>query len=88
MNGAAILEGDIAIVRIQPTAEDGDIVVARFEDETTVKYLRRGKGGIVLAAANEKYEPIPAKGAQIIGKVIGVVRHMGSSNNKVDDLAG
>lgn len=74
MKDAGILEGDLVIVRVQPSANDGDIVTARFEEEATVKYFRKKKEGVFLVPANNKYNPIPAKEAQIIGKVIGVLR--------------
>lgn len=74
MKDAGILEGDVVIVRVQSTAENGEIVVARFEDDATVKYFRKKKNGIYLVPANEKYKAISAKEAQIVGKVTGVIR--------------
>ena len=44
MIDAGILDGDKVVVRPQPTADDGQIVVARIEDEATVKRLRRRNG--------------------------------------------
>jgi repressor LexA len=58
MMGAAILDGDHVIVRRQPEAREGDIVVARLEDETTVKRLRFVKGRPVLFPENDAYRPI------------------------------
>ena len=86
MLNAGIWDGDLVIVRIQSTASEGDIVVARFGDEATVKYLRRLRpagdfpGGLYLVPANEKYSPIPVarpsdqEGAVIVGKVVSVIR--------------
>lgn len=74
MKDAGILEGDILIVQIQSTAENGEIVVARFEDEATVKYFKHRKDGIFLVPGNQNYKSISAKDAQIIGKVTGVMR--------------
>lgn len=74
MKDAGILEGDVVVVRIQPTAQDGDIVVARLEDEATVKYFRRMTDGIYLVPANAHYKPFPLRGAEIAGKVTGVIR--------------
>lgn len=74
MKDAGILEGDIVIVRWQPTAENGDIIVARFEDETTVKYFKHQQDGIYLVPANDQYPSIPLQNAQIVGKVTGVLR--------------
>lgn len=74
MIGAGILDGDLVAVRRQPTAEDGDVVVARIEDEATVKRLRRREGRVVLAPENEAYADIPADDAFVLGRVVGVVR--------------
>jgi repressor LexA len=73
---AGIQEGDILIVRPQPTAEDGEIVVAILDDEGTVKRLRRAPDGIILEPANHNYEPIFTREARIVGVVIGLVRYL------------
>ena len=74
MIGAGILSGDKVIVRPQSTADDGQIVVARLEDEATVKRLRRRNGQVLLMPENDSYEPIDGTYAEIIGIVKGVVR--------------
>ena len=74
MVNAAILSGDLVIVRPQQTADDGQIVVARIEDEATVKRLRRRDGRIWLMPENDNYDPIDGTYAQIIGIVKAVVR--------------
>ena len=74
MIDAGILDGDKVVVRPQPTADDGQIVVARIEDEATVKRLRRRNGQVWLMPENEHYEPIDGTYAEIIGIVRGVVR--------------
>jgi len=74
MVGAGILEGDILIVRPQPTAEIGDIVVAIIDDEGTVKRLSRKGDRICLEAANPDYPPIIADDVRIVGVVIGLIR--------------
>ena len=74
MVGAGILDGDKVVVRPQPTANDGQIVVARIEEEATVKRLRRRNGEIWLLPENDSYEPIDGTHAEIIGVVRGVVR--------------
>lgn len=73
---AGILEGDILIVRPQPTAQIGDIVVAILGDEGTVKRFGRAGDHIKLESANEKYPPIVTSDARIVGVVIGVVRKL------------
>jgi repressor LexA len=74
MINAGILSGDKVVVRPQPTADDGQIVVARIGDEATVKRLRRRHGKIWLMPENDAYEPIDGSEAEIIGLVKAVVR--------------
>ncbi|KOV78387.1 MULTISPECIES: transcriptional repressor LexA [unclassified Streptomyces] len=74
MIDAAICDGDIVTVRRQDSADHGDIVAALLEDEATVKVLRRQDGRVWLMPRNPAYEPIPGDRAQILGKVVGVLR--------------
>ena len=74
MINAGILDGDKVVVRPQSTADNGQIVVARIEDEATVKRLLRKNGEIWLMPENERYAPIDGTHAEIIGIVKAVVR--------------
>jgi len=75
MIGAGILEGDFVIVRREPTADPGDIVVALVErEESTVKRFQLYHGEPSLEAANPAYSPIRRRPFEIIGKVIEVRR--------------
>lgn len=74
MINAGILEGDKVIVRPQQSADNGQIVVARIEDEATVKRLLRRNGQVWLMPENDNYSPIDGTNAEIIGVVRGVVR--------------
>ena len=74
MINAAILSGDLVVVRPQQHADDGQIVVARIGDEATVKRLRRRHGQVWLMPENDAYEPIDGSEAEIIGLVKAVVR--------------
>ena len=74
MVGAGILDGDKVVIRPQQTAEDGQIVVARIEDEATVKRLSRKNGEIWLMPENDAYAPINGTYAEIIGLVKAVIR--------------
>ena len=74
MVGAGILDGDKVIVRPQQTADDGQIVVAMWEDEATVKRLRRRGGIVELVPENDAYPVLDGTGVQIVGLVKGVVR--------------
>jgi repressor LexA len=78
MINAAILEGDLALVRPQSTAQNRDIVVAMIDGEATLKRFYRGRGHIRLQPENPNMEPIivrPGEGElTIIGKVVGIYR--------------
>ena len=78
MRDAGILPGDVVVVRRQPRAEAGDIVVALVGDEATVKRLRfRGKR-VELKPENPAFEPIVLDPAEVklLGKVIEVRRFL------------
>ena len=74
MLGAGILPDDLVVVHRQQEARSGEIVVALFEDEATVKRLSRRDGQVWLLPENDDYQPIDGTLAQIIGKVVAVVR--------------
>ena len=74
MISAGILNGDKVVVRPQPDADNGEIVVALLGDEATVKRLHRDKDGIWLLPENPNYDPIDGREAQILGKVKAVIR--------------
>jgi repressor LexA len=74
MINAGILDGDLVVVRRQPTAENGEIVVALIGDEATCKRLRRADGRIWLLPENPAYQPIDGSEASVLGKVCAVVR--------------
>lgn len=74
MLGAGILPGDLVVVRRQPTANNGEIVVALLEDEATVKRFSQKNGRVWLLPENDAYSPIDGTYAQILGKVAAVVR--------------
>lgn len=80
MVNAAILEGDLALVRPQTTAENRDIVVAMLDGEATLKRFYRRRDHIRLQPENPNMEPIivrPGKGeVMIIGKVVGIYREL------------
>ena len=74
MIGAAILPGDLLVVRPQKAADSGDIVVARTpEGEGMVKTLRKKAGHYFLKSENPQYPPIHGH-FDVVGKVVGVLR--------------
>ena len=74
MINAGIFSGDLVVVRQQPVANNGEIVVALLEDEATVKRFSRRNGHIWLLPENDDYQPIDGTCASILGKVAAVVR--------------
>ncbi|MBB3052638.1 repressor LexA [Prauserella aidingensis] len=76
MVDAAITDGDWVVVRQQEDAENGEIVAAMIDGEATVKTFKRKDGHIWLLPHNEAYEPIPGDDAQILGKVVAVLRRL------------
>jgi repressor LexA len=76
MIDAAICDGDLVVIRKQPTAENGDIVAALLNDEATVKTFRQRDGHTWLLPQNSAYEPIVGDHATIMGKVVSVLRKL------------
>ncbi len=78
MIGAGILDGDLVVVRRQPSAQSGEIVVALVEDEATVKRLRLGKKRAELHPENPEFDIIvpPPGELNLLGKVIEVRRYI------------
>jgi len=74
---AGIFDGDYVVVREQPTANNGEIVVALIDDEATVKSFYREPNGIRLQPANSSMEPIYVNDdIRILGKVIALLRRI------------
>jgi repressor LexA len=85
MINAAIADGDIVVVRQQSHAENGDIVAAMIDGETTVKTLQLVNGQLWLIPHNPVYAPIPwptpfedatVEEATILGKVVALLRRV------------
>ncbi|MEP7220148.1 MAG: S24 family peptidase, partial [Bacteroidota bacterium] len=76
---AGILEDDLILVRRTEKVRNGEIVVARLGDETTVKRFFNIAGRIVLEPANKSYRPIPVDDSQTFyleGRVVALIRNM------------
>ena len=73
---AGILPDDVVVVHQQQQVRNGDIVVALFEDEATVKTYRRENGHVWLYPENSspEYQPIDGEGCSILGRVVAVIR--------------
>jgi len=75
MVGDGIYDGDLIIVKPQPDAVNGEIVVAMIEDEATVKRFYREQGFIRLQPSNLRFDPIiVSRDFKVVGKVIGLIR--------------
>lgn len=80
MINAHIKEGDLALVRPQPTATNRDVVVAMVGGEATLKRFYREQGRIRLQPENPNYDAIIIREGEgevsIVGKVVGIYRQM------------
>jgi repressor LexA len=76
MVNAAIADGDWVVVRQQPVAENGDIIAAMIEGEATVKTFKRSGDHVWLMPHNPAYAPIPGDEAEVLGKVVAVLRRV------------
>src|SRR5579859_69586 len=82
MIDAAITDGDWVVVRRESDIENGDIVAAMVESDTsadreaTVKTFRKRDGHVWLIPHNPAYAPILADNATIVGKVVAVLRRI------------
>ncbi len=78
MTGVGILDGDLVAVHRTGEARKGQIVVARLDDEVTVKRYRPARGGAWLVPENPEMEPIWVRPGErqflIEGVVVGVIR--------------
>jgi repressor LexA len=76
MIDAAICDGDLVVIRRQNTAENGEIVAAMLDGEATVKVFRQRDGHTWLLPRNTAYEPILGDYAEVLGKVVAVLRSL------------
>ena len=77
MQGAGILDGDLLAVKQAREARNGQIVVARIDDDVTVKRLQQRAGRVELLAENPEFEPIVVRAGQefaIEGLAVGLIR--------------
>lgn len=74
MIDAAICDGDWVVIRAQRSAENGEIVAAMLDGEATVKVFRQRDGHTWLLPRNTAFEPILGDAAEVLGKVVAVLR--------------
>jgi repressor LexA len=77
MKEDGILDGDFVVVRKQPTAENGETVVALINNEATVKKYYQKNGHVELRPAHTEMGPLQVREGdlRIEGKVVGVLRY-------------
>ena len=79
MTGAGILDGDLVLVRRQPTVNDGEIAAVVVGDEATVKRVRFVRGGVRLEPENPRYRAMVFGGGdevRIAGKILIALRRI------------
>lgn len=76
MINVGIYNGDYIIVREQPSAMNGDIVVAMIDGSATVKTFYKERGRVRLQPENDAMEPIYADNPTILGKVVALMRRL------------
>jgi repressor LexA len=76
MVDAAICDGDWVVVRRQNVAENGEIVAAMLDGEATVKTFKRVDKHVWLMPHNPAYSPIAGDDAQVLGRVVSVLRSL------------
>ena len=76
MINAGILNDDFVVVRKQPDAQNGEIVVAMVDDEATVKRYYKEDGHFRLQPENDHMEPILVQELTILGKVVSLFRKL------------
>lgn len=76
MRDAGILNGDWVVVRSQPVVEQGEFAAAMIDGEATVKEFHRDNSGVWLLPHNDSFDPIDGTHAEIMGKVVSVMRKL------------
>ena len=77
MTGAGILDRDYVVCHRQPTAENGQLVVAIVEGEqATIKRFFKEASQVCLMPSNDAFEPIYSRQCRIEAIVVGLIRRM------------
>lgn len=76
MRDAGILDGDWVVIRSQPVVEQGEFAAAMIDGEATVKEFHRDSSGVWLLPHNDSFDPIDGTHAEIMGKVVSVMRKL------------
>ena len=73
---AGIFNDDYIVVRKQPYANNGEIIVAMVDDEATVKRFYKENGGFRLQPENDSMSPIIVSSVTVLGKVVSLLRRL------------
>ena len=76
MKNIGMFDGDKVVVKKQETADNGDIVVALVDDGATVKRFFKRNGKFILHPENDDMEDFVLDSVSVLGKVIGLIRHI------------
>lgn len=71
---AGIMEGDLAVVREQNHAQDGEIVIAMLDDSVTLKRFYREANRVRLQSENPNYPPMYTRDLRILGTLAHIIR--------------
>jgi len=75
MQGAGIMDGDMAVIEKQGVAANGEIVVAVVDEAVTLKRFYKENSRIKLQAENPDYKPIYCQDVRILGRLAQIIRH-------------
>jgi repressor LexA len=82
MEGAGIMDGDIAVIEKQNTAGNGNIAVVATEDGVTLKTFYRENSRVKLQSENPKYKPIYCnRNVQVLGRLAHIYRSYDSGDS-------
>ncbi|MEW6726775.1 transcriptional repressor LexA [Desulforudis sp. 1088] len=74
MVDVGIEDGDLVLVRCQPAAENGQVVIARINGEVTCKRFYRSGPEVILEPANPGFKPLRYQAADV--EIVGIVTHI------------
>jgi repressor LexA len=74
MTGAGIVDGDIAVIEKQESAENREIVVALVDEAVTLKRFFKESNRVRLEPENSSYKPIYTQNARILGRLAHIIR--------------
>lgn len=80
-----IRKGDLIVIRKQNTADDGEVVVAMVNGETTLKRLYRDGKDIILHPENKKMKDIRVKSCEVQGVLVSCIKMYDAFGNPKSD---